>query len=137
MEKKEFKDGQEFIKIVSDIDKSPEQIERMNKHVYEGKPRPANRFKGKELSPDFLVMAEIHKAEQSNEPIGFTDIVNIFDGQIDRIKISLADDRLSDLGITYTKWIKNGGSWKTCFFLYSEHHKMAEEIINFQNSDSE
>ena len=42
MEKKDVMTGKKFIKIVSDIDKSPEQIERMNKHVYEGKPRPAS-----------------------------------------------------------------------------------------------
>jgi len=87
-----------------------------------------------DMSPDFIVLGIIWKAQQKDKPIHFTGIVEELNGAITRSRISSAHDRLCGLGIITTKWVIRDKRGLNVLLIESECQKLARDILTYMES---
>jgi len=84
------------------------------------------------LSSELLVAAEIYKNTVIDEkPIYFTELVNLLSKEpkkISRGTISRALERLNDLHIIKTDWIKIKDQWVRSIYISGESEDFVKEI---------
>jgi len=87
-----------------------------------------------DISPDFIVLGLIWKAQKEGKPIGFRALVEELDEHISRARISLADDRLHDLGLVVAKMTEHDGLWSKLFYVEPIGQRLAEDILTHMQS---
>ena len=87
------------------------------------------------VSPDFLVLGLIWKAQKEGNLVTFTDLKKELEGVVSTTRISTADDRLQDLGLVETTWTKrDNGSHGMGYFVCGVGRKIAQEILDYMEN---
>lgn len=94
-------------------------------------------YKDMNISPDFIVLGIMWKAQQEDNNIHFSGIVKELDGVIPSNRVSSAHDRLESLGLISTKWIVKDKVGMNVFSVDDVGQKMAQEILDYMNKPKE
>jgi len=83
------------------------------------------------LSQDFIVLAVMYEGQINNNKYNFTEIVEKLDGMITKNRISSAEDRLFDLDIINTSYVKKDGKFSKRYTVLGESELIAKEILDY------
>jgi len=87
--------------------------------------------KWSEISTDFKVLSRLYEfIYVRKEQVWFTKLVESFGGELSRVDVSKAQDKMDDLCIMDGKWQKTpDGRWTRCLFIEDEVVDFAKTIF--------
>ena len=80
------------------------------------------------LSADFLVFIKIYEYNLKNEPIWFSKLRHVLEGEVENVSKYL--DWLCDVGMIESHWDMFDGKWIRCFKVTDEMEPFAKVLYN-------
>lgn len=83
------------------------------------------------ISEDFLVLAVMYEGQNNDNNYSFRDVVRKLSGIVEEKRISMAEDRLFDLGLINNKWSKKDGVYSKKYIVLGESELLAKQILDY------
>lgn len=80
------------------------------------------------FSADFLVFIKIYEYNLKNEPIWFSKLRHVMEGEVENVSKYL--DYLFDIGMIEAHWDQFEGKWTRCFKVTDEMEPLAKVLYN-------
>ena len=81
-----------------------------------------------ELSPDLKMCTKVYQERQAGRDVWASRMVELLKGDVTKLEISKAEDKLMDMGILDKQYKKVDGLWTSCYLICSEAESLIKNI---------